>query len=176
MCLHSILSCCACSLIPFRLHVFPRLGLQKPAQTGRNRQPFKYNVLESAVHLEGYLEGTVVLAPCINCMLVCTSLREDSWGLTYKVAVCSGRTGGLSTQMIAALAHASAHLTAAILSLVLLELGVETCIRCSSVALPGTEHLCRASRTQLFTSLIRAHQDTAHLGAVNLTVEDVCYH
>lgn len=44
-------------------------------------------------------------------------------------ADCRGRTGGLCTQMVAALAHASAHLTAAVFSLVLLELGVETCIR-----------------------------------------------
>ena len=46
-----------------------------------------------------------------------------------------GRTGGLTTQLIAALAHASAHILTAVVSLVLLELGVETCIRCLPAAI-----------------------------------------
>ena len=46
-----------------------------------------------------------------------------------------GRTGGLTTQLIAALAHASAHILTAVVSLVLLELGVETCIRYTTPAI-----------------------------------------
>ncbi len=40
-----------------------------------------------------------------------------------------GRTGGLAAQVVFALAHTATHLAAAVLALVLLELGVETCIR-----------------------------------------------
>ncbi|BDA40538.1 hypothetical protein COCOBI_01-1910 [Coccomyxa sp. Obi] len=65
--------------------------------------------------------------------------RESIW----ESLALRGRTGGLSTQMIAALAHASAHLTAAILSLVLLELGVETCIRYEELGAEGFHSLYR---------------------------------
>ena len=44
---------------------------------------------------------------------------------------CRGRTGGLTAQIAFALAHTATHLSAAVLALVLLELGVETCIRCA---------------------------------------------
>ena len=44
---------------------------------------------------------------------------------------CRGRTGGLTAQIAFALAHTATHLTAAVLALVLVELGVETCIRCA---------------------------------------------
>ncbi len=54
----------------------------------------------------------------------CQTLLDDSC-----LILCRGRTGGLTTQLTAALAHASAHIFAAVVSLVLLELGVETCIR-----------------------------------------------
>ena len=40
-----------------------------------------------------------------------------------------GRTGGMATVAVAAALHASAHVLAAVFSMVLLELGVETCIR-----------------------------------------------
>ena len=38
----------------------------------------------------------------------------------------------MATVAVAALLHASAHVAAAVFSVVLLELGVETCIRCTA--------------------------------------------
>ena len=46
---------------------------------------------------------------------------------------CRGRTGGLMTQLTAAVLHTATHLTAAIFSIVLLELSIETCIRCVDI-------------------------------------------
>lgn len=43
-----------------------------------------------------------------------------------------GRTGGMLTQLVFATLHAGTHVAAAIFSVVLLELGVETCIRCDT--------------------------------------------
>lgn len=65
----------------------------------------------------------LLLGPCLQ------ALRKRylwccHWG-------CRGRTGGLAAQVAFALAHTATHLTAAVLALVLLELGVETCIRCA---------------------------------------------
>lgn len=51
-------------------------------------------------------------------------MAESTGGLP-----CRGRTGGLAAQVVFALAHTATHLAAAVLALVLLELGVETCIR-----------------------------------------------
>ena len=46
-------------------------------------------------------------------------------------SACRARSGGLPTQLVFALGHAGAHLVAAVLAATLLELGVETCIRCA---------------------------------------------
>ena len=43
---------------------------------------------------------------------------------------CRGRSGGIATQLIFAALHAATHVATAIFSVMLLELGVETCIRC----------------------------------------------
>lgn len=43
--------------------------------------------------------------------------------------LCRGRMGGLATQLTFASIHAGTHVIAAIFSVILLELGVETCIR-----------------------------------------------
>ena len=45
-----------------------------------------------------------------------------------------GRSGGLPTQLAFAALHTGMHLAAAVVLMVLLELGVETCIKCA----PGT--------------------------------------
>ena len=65
------------------------------------------------------------------------------------VFLSRGRTGGLTTQLIAALAHASAHILTAVVSLVLLELGVETCIRYSSAAMQPYSHTACAEALEL---------------------------
>ena len=44
---------------------------------------------------------------------------------------CRGRSGGLPTQLLFAAVHTAMHLTAAVVLMVLLELGVETCIKCA---------------------------------------------
>ena len=43
------------------------------------------------------------------------------------------RTGGFSTQLLFGFMHCYAHVSAALLLMLLLELGVETCIRCGGV-------------------------------------------
>ena len=43
------------------------------------------------------------------------------------------RTGGFSTQLLFGFMHCYAHISAALLLMLLLELGVETCIRCGCV-------------------------------------------
>ncbi|KAK9835056.1 hypothetical protein WJX81_007542 [Elliptochloris bilobata] len=54
-----------------------------------------------------------------------------------------GRTGGLAAQVTFALAHTATHLTTAVLALMLLELGVETCIRYEGVGREGYHSLFR---------------------------------
>lgn len=48
---------------------------------------------------------------------------------------CRGRSGGLPTQLMFAAVHTAMHLTAAVVLMVLLELGVETCIKCAHLIL-----------------------------------------
>lgn len=68
----------------------------------------------------------------------CCKPSEAVWKLCFD---CRGRTGGLQTQLVFGFMHAFTHFAAAVLLMVLLELGVETCIKCvpvsGSTALPG---------------------------------------
>ncbi len=81
-----------------------------------------------------------------------------------------GRTGGLGTVAVAALAHASAHVAVAVFSVVLLELGVETCIRCA--LLPFVSDLihpmapARALHCLHLASCILQASCPLHIGAI----------
>lgn len=54
--------------------------------------------------------------------------------------------GGLQTQLVFAAMHAATHFSAAVLLMVLLELGVETCIKCALPFMPII-HACVYSFT-----------------------------
>ena len=60
---------------------------------------------------------------------------------------CRGRSGGLPTQLAFAAVHTAMHLAAAVVLMVLLELGVETCIKC--VVLPAAYHTLSNQSSQL---------------------------
>lgn len=65
------------------------------------------------------------------------ALCKLAWG-------CRARTGGALTKCVFAFVHTAVHLLVALMLMVLLELGVETCIR-SAYSLPPLHwtHYCR---------------------------------